>query len=367
MQVARVGDMTTPSKPGGSGLWLRLRRSLGMVAWGAYRGDNPGILIGAMIVVIGIFAYLLRDTGFMSPNNLLSIVRVSTTITIMAIPTVFVLCAGEIDLSIAAIVPVAALITALLLAWDYNFVLAALIGVLFGAGVGLLNGLAVVFFKIPSFVVTLGSMGIMQGLAQIVTNASTVSISNESFFFWFGGGSIGHVPILAFWSLAGLIIGSVILQWTAVGRRVLATGANAKAARFSGIRTGRVKIGVLVASGTAGALAGVLYDGQWAAANFTLGSSDLLSVISAAIIGGCALEGGKGTVLGAVVASLLVGTLNNALVVIGFGAPEQIMVQGIIIVAAVIVSSRGGRRARWRWLLRLEEADHRAQDQRAQQ
>ena len=67
------------------------------------------------------------------------------------------------------------------------------------------------------------------------------------------------------------------------------------------------------------------------------------------------------------VASLLVGTLNNALVVIGFGAPEQIMVQGIIIVAAVIVSSRGGRRARWRWLLRLEEADHRAQDQRAQQ
>jgi ribose transport system permease protein len=351
-------DDVRASKPRRDGFWLRLRRWLGTIAWGAYRGDNPGILIGAMLVIIAIFAYLLRDTGFMSSVNLLSIVRVSATITIMSVAIVFVLCAGEIDLSIAAIVPVAALITALLLSWDYNFVLAALVGVLFGAGVGFLNGLAVVFFKIPSFVVTLGSMGIMQGLAQIVTNASTVSIANEDFFFWFGGGSVGAIPILAFWSLGALIIGSVILSKTAIGRRVLATGANAAAARFSGIRTGRVKVGVLTASGAAGALAGVLYDGQYAAANFTIGASDLLSVISAAIIGGAALEGGKGTVLGAVVASLLVGTLNNALVLVGFGAPDQVMVQGVIIVAAVVVSSRPGRRTRWRWLMALEEAEH---------
>lgn len=349
----------TGSIPGVSRLWLRLRRSVGMIAWGAYRGDNPGLLIGAMLIVIAVFAYLLRDTGFMSPINLLNIVRISTTITIMAIPMVFVLCAGEIDLSVASIVPVAALITAVLLSWDYNFVLAALVGVLFGAGVGLLNGLAVVFFRIPSFVVTLGAMGIMQGLAQIVTNATTVSISNESFLFWFGSGSFGPIPILALWSLGGLIIGSTILSKTAIGRRVLATGANKNAARFSGIRTGRIKIGVLTASGAAGALAGILYNGQWAAANFTLGSSDLLSVISAAIIGGAALEGGKGTVLGAVVASLLVGTLNNALILVGFGAPEQVMVQGVIVVAAVVLSSRGGRRARWNWLVRLEEAEHR--------
>src|SRR5438046_2287573 len=221
MPAVEAKDMSIRSESGGNGLWLRLRRSAGMVAWGAYRGDNPGILIGSMLVVIAVFAYLLRDTGFMAPINMLNIVRVSATITIMAIPTVFVLCAGEIDLSIASIVPVAALITAVLLSWDYNFLLAAFIGVLFGAGVGLMNGLAVVFFRIPSFVVTLGSMGIMQGLAQIVTNATTVSISNDDFLFWFGSGSVGPVPILAFWSLAGLIIGSTILSRTAVGRRVL--------------------------------------------------------------------------------------------------------------------------------------------------
>ncbi len=122
MSVVKTDDLI-PSEPRHGGLWLRLRRWAGAVAWGAYRGDNPGILIGAMLVLIAIFAYLLRDTGFMSPINLLSIVRVSTTITIMSIAIVFVLCAGEIDLSIAAIVPVAALITALLLSWNYNFLL----------------------------------------------------------------------------------------------------------------------------------------------------------------------------------------------------------------------------------------------------
>lgn len=336
-------------------LWFRLQRSTVRVAWRTYRGDNSGILIGAMVVVVAIFAILLRHDGFLSSSNLLSIVRISTTITVMAVPTVFVICAGEIDLSIASIVAVSALITAVLLQWNYNFVVAALAGVAFGAVTGLVNGLVTVGLRIPSFVVTLGMMGIMEGLAQIVTNTNTVSISNSNFLYWFGGGSVGPVPILAFWSLAALVIGGVILSLTPLGRRVLATGANANAARFSGIRTGRVKIGVLVVSGAAGALAGVLYDGQYAAGDFTLGSSDLLSVIAVAIIGGCVLAGGKGSVVGAVVASLLVGTLNNALILIGWGAPEQLMAQGIIIVCAVIVSSRGqGRRQLWRWLAQLE-------------
>jgi ribose transport system permease protein len=340
-------------------VWTRCLRAAGWTVWRAYRGDNSGILIAAMIIIIAVFAVLLRNTGFMGAANLLSIVRISSPITVMAVATVFVLCAGEIDLSIASVVAVSALIAALLLSMDYNFVVAALVAVGFGAVVGLVNGLTTVFFKIPSFVVTLGSMGVMEGLAQIVTHTNTVSITNDSFLFWFGAGSIGGIPILAFWSLAYLVVGTVILSLTALGRKVLATGANADAARFSGIRTERVKIGVLVVSSASGALAGLLYDGQYAAGDFALGSSDLLSVIAAAIIGGSVLAGGKGSVVGAVVASLLVGTLNNALILMGFGAPEQLMAQGIIIVAAVIVSSRGGRRPLWRWLRELEELGNR--------
>jgi len=336
--------------------WLRARRWLGWALWGASRGDNPSLLIGTVVVIVGILAVVVHDTAFMSTANLLAIVRISTTITVMTVATVYVLCASEIDLSIASIIPVSALIAAVLLSWNYHFLVAAGAAVAFGTLVGLVNGLATVFFGIPSFAVTLGSMGVMQGLAQIVTHTNTIPISDDRFLFWFGSGSLGSVPILAFWSLGALVIGEAILSYTALGRRVLATGANAKAARFSGIRTERVKVGVMTASGAAGALAGVLYDGQYAAGDFTLGSSDLLSVIAAAIIGGCSLSGGKGSVIGAVAASLLVGALNNGLVLAGFGAPEQLMVEGIIIVAAVIASSRSGRGTLWRWLVALEES-----------
>jgi ribose transport system permease protein len=339
--------------------WLQACRSLGWMLWRASRGDNPAILIGTMAVIVAIFAIALRHTGFMTTANLLAIIRLSTTITVMAVATVYVLCASEIDLSIASTIPVSALIAAVLLSWHAHFLVAAGAAVAFGVLVGLANGLVTVFFRIPSFAVTLGSMGIMQGLAQIVTHTNTISVSDDRFLFWFGLGSVGPVPILAFWSLAALVIGEVVLSYTALGRRVLATGANVNAARFSGIRTERVKVGVMVLSGAAGALAGVLYDGQYAAGDFTLGTTDLLSVIAAAIIGGCSLSGGRGSVIGAVVASLLVGTLNNGLVLIGFGAPEQLMAQGIIIVAAVIVSSRNGRSTLWPWLAALDEDQRR--------
>jgi ribose transport system permease protein len=114
----------------------------------------------------------------------------------------------------------------------------------------------------------------------------------------------------------------------------------------------------MIFSGIAGAIAGLLYDGQYGAAEFTTGQSDLLTVIAAAIIGGTALSGGKGSVLGAVVGSLLMALLNNALILINLGAPEQLIVRGIIIVIAVIVSSRQGRtRDVWRWLARLDARD----------
>ena len=329
-----------PSTPPGGGLWLRLRRWVGTVAWGAYRGDNPGILIGAMLILIAIFAYLLRDTGFMSPINLLSIVRVSTTITIMAVAIVFVLCAGEIDLSIAAIVPVSALITAVLLSWDYNFALAGLIGALFGAGVGLMNGLAVVFFKIPSFVVTLGSMGIMQGTCR----------NRHQRQHRFDCGTN-----LSFFGSAGLV-------WPDTGPRVLVprrldhrisdpledrhgptrsdrgerarstllrdpdrTGQDRRAHRQRRCR--RPCWGSLRRS-----ICGRQFY-HWLQLIFCR-SSPQRSLV------GRHSRAARGTVSARSSPSLLVGTLNNALVLVGFGAPQQVMVQGVIIVAAVVVSSR---------------------------
>jgi ribose transport system permease protein len=354
MQNTRSGAGRSPL----AALWVSVARSAGRVVWRSYTGANSGILFAALLITVAIFGVLLRDEGFFTVDNLLNIVRLSATITVMAVATVFVISAGEIDLSIASVIPVAALIAAVLMAAHWPFLLAALVAIAFGAAVGLVNGVITVGFGIPSFVVTLGMLGILQGLSQMITHTVTISISDAAFLFWFGVGQIGPIPILDIWSLAAFIVGAVVLSWTALGRRVLATGANRNAARFSGIRTGRIRVGVMVFSAIAGAIAGLLYDGQFGAAEFTTGQGDLLTVIAAAIIGGTLLAGGKGSVLGAVVGSLLMALLNNALILINLGAPEQLIVRGIIIVIAVMVSSRQARtREAWRWLARLDVRD----------
>lgn len=306
----------------------------------SYRGENSAMLVVVMVAVIAVFAINLSDTAYLSADNLLSVVRQTAAITVMAVPTVMVIAAGELDLSFASVVPVSGYICAILMGSGVPPLLAALVALGFGALVGLVNGLVTVLFKIPSFVVTLGMMGILQGLSERLTNSQSIPIDNPAFTAVFGTGEVGPIPVLMIWSFGVAIIGHFILAYTPIGRAVFATGANTNAARYSGIRTSRVKVGTLVVSGVGGALAGLLYIGQFAAASYTLGSSDLLTVIAAVIIGGTALQGGKGSIIGALVGSLLLGILNNGLIIVGFADPEQLMVRGAIIIAAVIFSAR---------------------------
>jgi ribose transport system permease protein len=325
------------------GAQSELREWLRETAVRTYRGENAGILIAAMFVIIAIFAILLRHTAYLSLDNFLGIVRQTAVISVMAAATVFVISAGEIDLSIAAVIPLAAYWAALLMP-DHGIFIAALAALSFGAGVGLVNGLITVLLHVPSFVVTLGTMGLLEGLAMIPTNSEAVSVDNSTFNSWFGSGDVGLVPGLAFWVLAVAVVGHVVLAWTPAGKAVLATGASPNAARFSGIRTNAVKVAVMMVSGTAGALGGLLYLGQYHGARYDLGSSDLLTVIAAAIIGGTSLNGGKGSVIGAVVGSLLLGAVNNGLIIEGLNVPEQLMFRGGIIIAAVVLSARAARR-----------------------
>jgi ribose transport system permease protein len=323
-----------------------LGQSFRDVAARAYRGENSGLLLVVMLAVVVIFGILLRNTSFIGGSNLISIVETTTSVSVMAVPTVFVICSGEIDLSFATVVPVSAYIAAIFLEHNLSPVLAVVAAIGFGALVGLINGLVTVLFKIPSFVVTLGMLGVLQGYSEAITNSSTISVSNSGFLRVFGQGQIGPVSSLVLWTVGTVIVGTFVLSYTATGRHVLATGANPNAARFSGIRTGRVKIAVLVFSGIGGALGGLLYLGQFTAATYTLGSSDLLNVLAAVIVGGTVLAGGQGSVVGALIGSLLIGLIGNALIILGLATPEQLMARGLIIILAVILSSRPrGRRA----------------------
>lgn len=344
----------TDNQPAGGasdGVAQRLRAGAADVLWKAYTGENSGVLVLVVLVTIGLFAFFLRDTSYLSASNLLSIVRQTAAITVMAVPTVLVIASRELDLSFAAVVPVSGFVAALLMQDGHGIAVAAGAALGVGALVGLINGLITVAFRIPSFVATLGTMGILNGLSLRITGSASVGVANPTFLSIFGVGSVGPVPVLMLWSLVIVAVGHVFLTMTPTGRGLLATGANPNAARYSGVHTDRIRVGVLILSGLGGALAGLLYVGQFAAASYTLGGSDLLTVIAAVIIGGTALAGGKGSVVGAFIGSLLIGTLNNGLVIIGLANPEQLMVRGVIIIAAVIfsartVSRRGPRAAR---------------------
>jgi ribose transport system permease protein len=209
-----------------------------------------------------------------------------------------------------------------------------------GFVVGAVNGLLVTRLLIPSFLVTLGMMGVARGSAMWITDTAPVPILNERYNAIFGSGSIGPIPLLLIWIIVVTAIGVVVLRKTTYGRQVLATGGNERAARFTGIDTRRIGFLVLTVSGVVAALAGMLYAGRLQSGRFQWGEGDELSVIAAVVLGGTSLFGGSGSVLGSVLGALLIGVVNNGLILMGLESSQQIIIRGGIIIVAVALASR---------------------------
>ncbi|MDF3017437.1 MAG: inositol transport system permease protein [Thermomicrobiales bacterium] len=182
------------------------------------------------------FAVTLRDAGFTNPNNLLNIVRQTAIIATMAVAMTFVIAAGQIDLSVGAIAGLSSVTTALTIA-SYGPLAGVLVGLLTGLVVGAVNGLLTTLLVIPSFLVTLGMMGVARGSAMWLTNTAPVPILNQAYNNIFGSGQVGPIPSLLIWIVVVTAIGFVVLRKTPYGRQVLATGGNEQAARFSGVNT----------------------------------------------------------------------------------------------------------------------------------
>ncbi len=302
------------------------------------------VYLGFVLIVL-FFAVVLRDKGFLDPNNFLNILRQTTMVSIMAMGMTFVLSAGEIDLSIGSTVALSAMVTAVLIRDSDSLPIAIAGGLSVGALVGLANGLIVTKLRIPSFLVTLGMLGIVSGLARDLTNLDPVPVTNPTYTFIFGSGDVGLVPTLVLWLLAVLLVFHTTYRRTSFGRRVLATGGNRIAARYSGISTDQIRIAVLVISGLTAALAGMLYTGRLQGARYSLGDQDLLTVIAAVVIGGTSLFGGRGSIIGAIVGSLIMGVLTNGLILMGLTVSEQMIARGIIIIVAVALSLREAKEA----------------------
>ncbi|MDO3381465.1 ABC transporter permease [Gilvimarinus algae] len=288
------------------------------------------------ILTLLFFTVTLHDVSFFSVTNFMNVIRQTTPVTIMAIGLTFALAGGHIDLSIGAVVALAALVAALLL--QMVPVPVAVIGALMvGVAVGLINGLLIEWLKVSSLLITLGTMGVITGVARQLTNLESVPIIEPSFNFVFGSGSFGPVSVLLLWTLGIAALGYLLLRKCRFGRHLLAVGGNEKGARAMGISTIKVRIMALVLASSAAALAGLLYAGRLHGARYTLGEADLLTVIAAVAIGGTSLFGGRASILGAVIGSWLMGLINNGLILSGFSTNEQMIARGVILVVAVAI------------------------------
>jgi ribose transport system permease protein len=323
-----AAEASTPSAPARS-----LSAVLGRLDWRRYI-----IYIGFVVVFVA-FAVTLSGQGFLSSNNVLNIFRQAATISVIAVGMTFVISCAEIDLSVGSVAGLSSVCTAMAIPhWGIAGGIAA--GLAVGVVVGSINGALVSMLNIPSFLVTLGMMGMAAGVAQWITNSAPQPILNDTYNLVFGSGNFGPIPGLLVWMAAFVAVGAVVLAKTRFGRQVLATGGNRTAAEFSGVRTRRIKFEVLLVASVVASVAGMLYAGRLQSGRFQWGAGDELSAIAAVILGGTSLFGGAGTVIGTLFGSLMISLINNGLILAGLETSQQQVVRGAIIILAVALGRR---------------------------
>ncbi|SCB07607.1 monosaccharide ABC transporter membrane protein, CUT2 family [Bradyrhizobium shewense] len=303
------------------------------------RGERPYMLYIAFVILLVVFS--LSSPWFLSVDNFLNIGRQTTLVSIIAIGMTFIIISRQIDLSVASTLALSGMAAALAMSQINNsWIVGAVAGLGTGALVGLINGILTTQLSIPSFLVTLGSLSMARGLAMMVTNTKPVIITNETYFAIFGEGTFLGIPVPIAWTLAAMIVGILLLHYNVFGRRIYAVGGNPTAALYSGINTKRITTAAFVLTGTLAGLAALVLSARSHAARPDVVQGMELDVIAAVILGGCSLFGGRGYILGTLFGSLIIGTLNNGLVLLGVSSPMQLVIKGAIIVAAVAFTKR---------------------------
>lgn len=280
---------------------------------------------------------------FLTSDNLFNVVRAVSEIGIIAVGMTFVILIGGIDLSVGAVLGFAAVGSAVLLVeQDMGVVPAVVLVLLAGLVFGLLQGVATALLGIQAFIVTLAGLQIARGLARIVSGGQGVAIAYGDgpgeapvTFSLLGERTFGGlVPIPAVIFIVVAVLAIVFLRVSAFARHIYAIGGNEKAARLSGVPVVRVKVIVFGLCGLLAALAGIVHAGQLNQGSPNDGSGYELDAIAAVVIGGTALSGGRGSVLGTVAGALLLGVLNNILALNNIDPNVQLLIKGLVIVVA---------------------------------
>ncbi|WP_413615274.1 ABC transporter permease [Halomonas cupida] len=293
-------------------------------------------LIGFIVVFA---AMALINDNFLTSSNLFNLARQASIIAILAAGMSLAILTGGIDLSVGPVMALSGTVMAGLMVAGMPPSVAIIAGLLVGAAFGAINGAFVAFAGMPPIIVTLATMGIARGLALIYTGGYPISGLPAEFAF-FGRGSLAGIEMPIIIMIAVFAIGYVLLSHTATGRYLYAIGGNEEATRLSGIRVSRYKMLVYVLSGTTAAIAGLILTSRLMSGQPNAGVGFELDAIAAVVLGGAAITGGRGMILGTLVGALLLGVLNNGLNLMGVSPYLQNVIKGCIILLAIYISRK---------------------------
>ncbi|WP_406677397.1 ABC transporter permease [Moorella sp. ACPs] len=303
-------------------------------------------MLECILLVISI-AIALMAPGFLTPSNLLNILRNISLQGVIAFGMTMVIIAGEIDLSIGSTVALTGVIIALtsgglakagIMPMETGVIVGIILAFIIAALVGLFNGWLLTTFKMPSFIITLAMLNAIYGVTAIISKGFPVT-TLPRWYNMLGAGQIFSIPIPAIILLIVFVIVSVIMNRTKFGRSVYAVGGNPEAARLSGINVRRVKITVMIAVQVLAALGGTLVSSQVMAGSSTFGRGWELNVIASVIIGGASLFGGIGKVWGTFIGLAFLGVLINGMTLLNINEYVQYVVRGLLILIAVLINT----------------------------
>jgi ribose transport system permease protein len=301
----------------------------------AYWWDRVGILV----VLIALVAFMaLMAPNFNSVDNLLNIARSISINAILAAGMTFVILTAGIDLSVGSILAVSGVASVIVAMAGVPAPLAILIGIVAGAAAGLINGVLIAYLALAAFIVTLGTMTFLRGLAFTLTDGQPI-VDNNLNFKEIGNGYILGIPIPVYIMIAVYLIAWFVLERTRYGRHVYAVGGNAEAARLAGVNVKRVITSVYVVSGACAGLAGVIFSARVVSAQPNAGTGYELDAIAAVVLGGTSLMGGRGRIVGTLIGSVILGVLTTGLILLNVPFFTQLLIKGVVIIVAVAIDS----------------------------
>jgi ribose transport system permease protein len=308
--------------------------------------DYFGVLVAMVVLVLGIS---VLHPNFLAISQLLDILSQATFVAVLACGMAVLLSMRELDLSVGSIYGLTSLCAAMLIHSGMSSWLGAVVGLLIGAALGLVNGLLIQFFRLPSIVATLATMSIFRGLIYALSNGNQVIglVLTDSYAVFVGGHLLG-IPTNVWVMILVVVLFTILLYTTPFGYRVRSIGSNPDAAIFSGLPVRSVRLLAFVLMGTLGGLAGVLSLGYFGSSDPNLGTGYELLAIAAAVIGGTPLRGGKATIIGAALGSILLGVVSSGLAYFNIPINWTAFATGAVILLAVSLDSllRRGRASR---------------------